>query len=118
MDADAEDDWLEPDDQMGIWEYQLHPLTVRWLREALTSLVDDVPVQVELYDGTEARTLRPMDIDLKGRASNRRRHHRRVTSSWFLSALAVRMPPAAGHVVEQPSRAWWMLRPCSSPHRK
>ncbi len=67
MGADAEDDWLEPDDQMGLWEYQLHPLTVGWLREALTSLADDVRVHVEFYNGTEARTLRPMHIDLKGK---------------------------------------------------
>ncbi len=67
MCADAEDDWLEPDDQMGLWEYQLEPLTVGWLRQTLTSLADDVPIQVEFYDGTEARTLRPMHIDLKGK---------------------------------------------------
>ncbi len=47
----AGDEWLEPDDQMGLWEYQVHPLTVGSLRETLASLRgDDVPVQVEFYD--------------------------------------------------------------------
>ena len=22
---ETDEDWLEPDDQMGLWEYQLHP---------------------------------------------------------------------------------------------
>jgi hypothetical protein len=33
--ADETDhDWLEPDDQMGLWECQVHPLTVEWLRQS------------------------------------------------------------------------------------
>ncbi len=37
------------------------------LTETLTSLGDDVPVPVEFYDGSEARTLRAMHIDLNGK---------------------------------------------------
>ncbi len=67
MADETDDGWLEPDDQMGLWEYQLHPLTVQWLRQSLSQLPDDLPVQVEFYDGSEVRTLRPMHIDLKGK---------------------------------------------------
>ncbi len=63
----VDDEWLEPDGQMGLWEYQVHPLTVGSLRETLASLADEVPVQVELCEGSEARTLTPMHIDVKGK---------------------------------------------------
>ena len=67
--APDDDEWLEPDDDMGIWEYQLHPLTVAELRRALDGLPGDALVEVDFYDGTDAsRTLRPMHIDLKGNA--------------------------------------------------
>ena len=67
--ASDDDDWLDPDDQMGVWEYQLRPLTVGQLRRAFDRVPDDVPVEVDFYDGTDAsRTLRPMHIDLKGGA--------------------------------------------------
>ena len=52
---------------MGLWEYQLDPLTVQWLRRSLSGLPDGLPVQVEFYDGSVVRTLRPMRIDLKGK---------------------------------------------------
>ena len=67
MEDETDDDWLEPDDEMGLWEYQLHPLTVRWLRQSLSDLPEGLPVQVEFYDGSEVRSLRPMHIDLKGK---------------------------------------------------
>lgn len=44
----------------GLWEYQLHPLAVQWLRQSLSNLADGLPVQVEFYDGSEVRTLRPI----------------------------------------------------------
>ena len=66
MGEETDDEWLEPDDQMGLWEYQLRPLTVEWLRESLNNLPDGLPVQVDFYDGSEVRALRPMHIDLKG----------------------------------------------------
>ena len=66
MGDETDDEWLEPDDQMGLWEYQLHPLTVEWLRESLNNLPDGLPVQVEFYDGSEVRPMRRMHIDLKG----------------------------------------------------
>jgi hypothetical protein len=67
--ASSDDEWLEPDDCMGVWEYQLYPLTVADLRRALDGLPDDAPVEVDFYDGTDAsRSLRPMHIDLKGNA--------------------------------------------------
>jgi len=63
-----DEEWLDPEDQMGLWEYQLYPLTVADLRRALDSLSDDLPVEVEFYDGSAPRKLRPMHIDLKGDA--------------------------------------------------
>ena len=66
--AGDDDDWLEPGDDAGLWEYQLDPLTVVWLKEALAELPDDLPVEVEFYDGSAARPLRAMHIDVKGRA--------------------------------------------------
>lgn len=54
---------------MGVWEYQLHPLTVADLRRVLDGLPDGAPVELDFYDGTDAsRALRPMHIDLKGNA--------------------------------------------------
>ena len=38
MGTGTDDGWLEPDDDMGLWEYQLHPLTVEWLKAALNSV--------------------------------------------------------------------------------
>ena len=67
MADETDDEWLEPDDQMGLWEYQLHPLTVQDLRQSLSDLPHGLPVQVEFYDGSEVRALRPMHIDLKGK---------------------------------------------------
>lgn len=67
MGDETDDEWLEPDDQMGLWEYQLHPLTVQGMRHSLRNLPDDLAVQVDFYDGSEVRALRPMHIDLKGK---------------------------------------------------
>lgn len=64
--ADHEDDWLEPEDDMGLWEYQLHPLTIEWLRTALAGQSGDLPVEVAFYDGTDIRPLVPVHIDVKG----------------------------------------------------
>jgi hypothetical protein len=66
-DDETDHDWLEPGDQGGLWEYQLYPLTVEWLRESMSDLPDSLPVRVEFYDGSEVRTLRPMHIDLQGK---------------------------------------------------
>lgn len=63
-----DEEWLEPLDQGGLWEYQIHPLTVASLRRALDGLPDDTVVEVDLYDGSDSRLLRPMHIDVKGRA--------------------------------------------------
>jgi len=63
-----DEEWLEPFDQGGVWEYQLHPLTVARLRRALDGLPDDALVEVDFYDGSDSRLLRPMHIDLKGKA--------------------------------------------------
>jgi hypothetical protein len=60
------DEWLDPDDDMGIWEHQGHPLSTRSLMAVLAE-VDDVPVEVEFYDGTEVRMLTVVHIDLRGR---------------------------------------------------
>ncbi len=53
---------------MGLWEYQLQPLTVESLRSALAALDGNLPVVVEFYDGSDVHRLRPMHIDLKGTA--------------------------------------------------
>jgi hypothetical protein len=53
---------------MGLWEYQLQPLTIEWLRAVVAGLPDGTPVEVEFDDGMESRPLRPMHIDLKGAA--------------------------------------------------
>ena len=37
------------------------------LRQSLNNLPHGLPVQVEFYDGSEVRALRPMHIDLKGK---------------------------------------------------
>lgn len=68
MASDRNDEWLEPEDCMGVWEYQLYPLTVAELRRALDGLAEEVPVEVDFYDGSDARALRPMHIDLRGNA--------------------------------------------------
>lgn len=78
-----DEEWLEPDEQMGLWEHQGSSLTVRWLavalaeaaegvaREALNSLLahldvaGDLPVEVEYFDGTTAKRLHPMHIDVR-----------------------------------------------------
>ncbi len=47
MPPDANDEWLDPNDQMGLWEYQLQPLTVESLRSPLASLNNHLPVEVQ-----------------------------------------------------------------------
>jgi hypothetical protein len=64
---DDDDDSLDPNFTGGLWEYQLTPLTVRELRRALDEAAEDLPVEVEHYDGTgDLQKLRPMHIDLRG----------------------------------------------------
>ena len=64
--ASDDDEWLEPEDDVELWEYQVHPLTVAELVRALDGLPSDALVEVNFYDGTGAcRKLRPMTIDLK-----------------------------------------------------
>jgi hypothetical protein len=83
-----EDEWLEPDDQMGLWENQGGSLTVRELMAALgqvgtdlpsepvwqllatTAATADIPVEIEFYDGTGTRTLRPMHIDVRAKGGH------------------------------------------------
>jgi hypothetical protein len=77
-----DDYWLEPQDDMGLWEHQGRPLTIRWLlvalREAAPALfrqdvdmftVDhpsaDLPIEIEWYDGTGPRRLTPVHIDVR-----------------------------------------------------
>ena len=61
------DQWLDDWDTMGLWEYQLQPLTVGELRAALESFADDLAVRVEHYDGSgHVADLRPMHIDATG----------------------------------------------------
>ncbi|MGI8982999.1 MAG: hypothetical protein ACR2HM_00440 [Acidimicrobiales bacterium] len=103
MPPDADDEWLDPDDQMGLWEYQLQPLTVESLRSALVSLAVHLPVEVEFYDGSDARRLRPMHIDLKGRAGE---------ASGFVITVVSVVPYSDGGVWA-PSRSFQPVRPGS-----
>jgi hypothetical protein len=65
--SDDDDDSLDPNDTGELWEYQLHGLTVRWLKAAIADLPDDLAVEREHYDGTGGvLKLRPMHIDLRG----------------------------------------------------
>ena len=66
--ASDDDEWLEPLDQGGLWEYQIDPLTVASLRRALDGLPDEARVEVDFYDGSDGRPLRPMHIDVRGKA--------------------------------------------------
>ena len=66
-DHDDAEPWLDPDDDMGLWEHQGHPLTVRWLALALGQVSNpDVPVTVAYDDGTRRRELRVVHIDVSG----------------------------------------------------
>jgi hypothetical protein len=65
-DARAQD-WLDPDDEMGLWEFQRESLTIASLMTALNDAnADHLPVEFEFYDGTGRRPLRAVHIDLKG----------------------------------------------------
>lgn len=58
--------WAEPDDQMGLWEHQGRPLTVKLLLQALATLHPDVVLTIEHYDGAGGtKHLRPMHVDLR-----------------------------------------------------
>jgi len=82
-----DDEWLEPDDQMGLREHQGKSLTIGWLMVALSqagsdlprellvghllaaqTTTADLPVEIEFYDGTTSRTLHPMHIDVRADA--------------------------------------------------
>ena len=52
-----DDDWPDPNDAMGLWEYQLEGLTVGPLRVALDSLADDLPVEVAFYNGVASHPI-------------------------------------------------------------
>lgn len=77
------DEWLDRDDEMGLWEHQGHPLTARWLAVALQQLIPsampdamtllrstdegaELPVEVVWYDGTTAQSLEVMHLDVRG----------------------------------------------------
>lgn len=73
MTNDTGDEWLEPDHQMGMWEYQVQPRTVGAFRNVIQSLDDQLPVRVELNDGSDLHSLGPMHIGLNGTAGSPRR---------------------------------------------
>jgi hypothetical protein len=63
----AREPWLNEWDTGGLWEYQVHPLTVGSLLAALKNLPADLPVTVEQYDPSGRITdLRPVHIDATG----------------------------------------------------
>ena len=59
MGDETDDEWLEPDDQMGVADYQVHPLTVLELTERLSNQPHGFVFRDEFYDGSEVRALRP-----------------------------------------------------------
>ena len=63
---DDDDGSLDPGGS-GLWDYQIHPLTVRQLRDLLAHVDDELVVEVERYDGSGTRkSLRPMSIAIRG----------------------------------------------------
>ena len=77
------DGWLEPDDQMGLWENQGQPLTLRWLLVAVRQVAPqfmagapdpllladpagDAVIEFDLYDGDGHIALAPIHLDAKG----------------------------------------------------
>ena len=61
---DEEFDWYDYD-QMGIWEHQGRPLTLRDL--VRNEGVLDLPVEVSVYDGVSASAfLTPLHVDFRG----------------------------------------------------
>ncbi len=59
--------WLNEWETDGLWEYQLHPLTVGSLIAALKDVAADLPVSGEQYDPSGRITdLRPVHIDATG----------------------------------------------------
>jgi hypothetical protein len=64
----GDESWTNPNDEMGLWEYQLRPLNVRELLLALSQVDPELLVEVEHYDGSgEVVGLRPMHLDLRNR---------------------------------------------------
>ena len=67
MERDDDDGSLDPYESGGLWEGQGMPLTVKDLRRALAELADDLPVEIERYDGMGGLdALKPMHLDLRG----------------------------------------------------
>jgi len=65
-DRDDEDfDWHEVD-QMGLWEHQGRPLTLRELLQHDDRILD-LPIEVTVYDGTDSSPfLTPLHVDFRG----------------------------------------------------
>jgi hypothetical protein len=66
-DRDDEDfDWSS-EDQMGLWEHQGRPLTLRQLLNQNDDSILDLPVEVTVYDGTDSSPfLAPLHVDFRG----------------------------------------------------
>jgi hypothetical protein len=59
-------EWADPDDRMGVWEHQGHPLTIRDLLTQMSERELDLPVEVSVYGGIRAsRALVPMHVDVR-----------------------------------------------------
>ena len=65
---DEEDESLQDWDQdSDLWENQGQTLTVHWLQVALRQCAPELPVRIELYDGTGERAeLVPMELGFTG----------------------------------------------------
>jgi len=66
-DRDDEDfDWNSVD-QMGLWEHQGRPLTLRQLLAQNNDGILDLPIEVTVYDGTVSSPfLAPLHVDFRG----------------------------------------------------
>ena len=78
-----DDGWREADDQMGLWENQGQPLTLRWLLAAVNQIAPqfmagapdpllladpagDLVIELDLYEGDGHAALTPIHLDAKG----------------------------------------------------
>jgi hypothetical protein len=64
--TDDDFEWADPHDEMGLWEHQGKPLTVRDLLTQLSEAHLDLPVEISVYNGMRAsQALKPLHVDAR-----------------------------------------------------